>query len=386
MGARYGKRRFDFKLNSLVSTKEYKVGDYTSSSGKDAYKIVDDSIVFMDDRQSTVKGLPWLNKDVHANAVDNREQLKIEGIDVRFPFKPYPCQIQLMSKVIRCLKGLVVKKEHAILESPTGTGKTMSLLCSSIAWLEALKSSVALKSNSNYTAPDELTIHTDKVEEPSPTDKPVVGEGSIPKIYFASRTHKQLSQVVRELRRSGYTPNFVVLASRSQYCINDRVRRAKDINEACFEAITLDVNHCSFINKVEKFLQKDPTSALSLGVEELVEFGSQKSLCPYFMARELSEVHAEVVFCPFDYIVNPSIREAVGVNLEGAVVIFDEAHNIEDVCRDAGGIEATGGQLLAIKTEIEQYIDPISGAPSDQLLLPAEHMSQLAVCSSSSFC
>lgn len=55
------------------------------------------------------------------------KKLHIAGVEVAFPFSPYPSQIAVMSKVIAACE----KKECALLESPTGSGKTLALLCSS---------------------------------------------------------------------------------------------------------------------------------------------------------------------------------------------------------------------------------------------------------------
>jgi Rad3-related DNA helicase len=40
------------------------------------------------------------------------------------------------------------------------------------------------------------------------------------------------------------------------------------------------------------------------------------------------------------------IREAMGVDLRGHVVILDEAHNMEDAAREAGSCEATDNALF----------------------------------------
>jgi len=55
-----------------------------------------------------------------------------ESVSVKFPYEPYDVQKTYMTKVITCLN----QRKFGLLESPTGTGKTLSLLCSSLAWLE----------------------------------------------------------------------------------------------------------------------------------------------------------------------------------------------------------------------------------------------------------
>ena len=58
-------------------------------------------------------------------------KLLIDGIEVYFPYKPYPPQEKYMKKIIFTLKN---KGNISALESPTGTGKTLCLLCSVFAW------------------------------------------------------------------------------------------------------------------------------------------------------------------------------------------------------------------------------------------------------------
>ncbi|CAI4036863.1 hypothetical protein SMKI_16G1600 [Saccharomyces mikatae IFO 1815] len=52
------------------------------------------------------------------------------------PYKPYDIQVQLMETVYRVLSE---GKKIAILESPTGTGKTLSLICATMTWLRMNK-------------------------------------------------------------------------------------------------------------------------------------------------------------------------------------------------------------------------------------------------------
>ena len=52
---------------------------------------------------------------------------------VKFPFpEPYPSQIVMMEKILFALR----EGTNALLESPTGTGKTVCLLCATLAFAE----------------------------------------------------------------------------------------------------------------------------------------------------------------------------------------------------------------------------------------------------------
>ena len=100
----------------------------------------------------------------------------INGIQVKFPFKPYQVQHDYMSKVIEALQ----KGENAVLESPTGTGKTLSLLCAALAWREQqVRQYKAFQSQNT----------NDKNNQDDDTNL-------IPKIIYASRTHSQITQVI----------------------------------------------------------------------------------------------------------------------------------------------------------------------------------------------
>uniref|UniRef100_A0A914R042 Helicase ATP-binding domain-containing protein n=1 Tax=Panagrolaimus davidi TaxID=227884 RepID=A0A914R042_9BILA len=64
-------------------------------------------------------------------------RLIVGGITVQLPpgLKPYPSQQIMIVKLIQSLKG----KKHAMIESPTGSGKSLGLLSACCAWLQDYK-------------------------------------------------------------------------------------------------------------------------------------------------------------------------------------------------------------------------------------------------------
>ncbi|KAK3751815.1 hypothetical protein QZH41_013292 [Actinostola sp. cb2023] len=57
----------------------------------------------------------------------------IHGIKLMFPCKAYPTQLSMMDRIMKGLE----RHQHCLLESPTGSGKSLALLCSCLAWQTA---------------------------------------------------------------------------------------------------------------------------------------------------------------------------------------------------------------------------------------------------------
>lgn len=90
-------------------------------------------------------------------------------------------------------------REHSLIQCPTGTGKTLSLLCSTLAWLRYAQAHCL----------DDIQL----------------------KIIYASRTHSQLNQVVRELKKSVYCPSMVIASSRDMSCCNSELDNLEGMNK-----------------------------------------------------------------------------------------------------------------------------------------------------------
>ena len=195
-------------------------------------------------------------------------EIQFEGFSVDFPFQPYECQKKFIGAMLKALQ----QKSHALLESPTGTGKTMCLLSAALAWQTTLRAALTMDSRGGISpalkaslgvkyfkrepmkgpsAGDEsgfyipgIGKHTYADDEagpwksptpPPPPPPPVQIHGEkneVPKIIYASRTHTQLAQVAKELKRSRYRPRMCVLSSREQLCLHPRISNLRGTAQA----------------------------------------------------------------------------------------------------------------------------------------------------------
>ena len=281
-----------------------------------------------------------------------RFRFRVRGVWVSFPYaSPYAAQLDMMDRVVEALQ----TGANALLESPTGTGKTLCLLCASLAWQRAEKAAPRARA----------TTTTTTVGFSTRSEAMMGGGRTAPVIVYAARTHAQLEQVAKELRATAYgrTTQWVTLASRETQCVHPIVatRKGKEQIAAC-RALT-SAKGCSFkentpgavsraasrVAMVNAQIRKeeDDESAGEAGaatttpttipdVEDVVAQGHKLGFCPYYFTRDSGVLeNADLVLMPYNYLIDPQARKGLDVPWSRAVVIIDEAHNIEDVCEDA---------------------------------------------------
>ena len=89
-----------------------------------------------------------------------QKKLNILGIEIYFPYEPYENQILYMKKVIEALQ----TRGMAGLESPTGTGKTLCLLCACLGYLKHLREELNFKIDyATFTIIENRILHLEEL-------------------------------------------------------------------------------------------------------------------------------------------------------------------------------------------------------------------------------
>ncbi|MDR1404154.1 MAG: ATP-dependent DNA helicase [Candidatus Methanoplasma sp.] len=95
--------------------------------------------------------------------------------------------------------------------------------------------------------------------------------------------------------------------------------------------------------------------------EELAEYCLRKDLCPYETVKHLVR-YADIITAPYSFIFMPHIRERflewAGVPLSDTVIIVDEAHNLPDYLRELMTSECSAKMLTLAEKEAAEWNDP----------------------------
>lgn len=296
--------------------------------------------------------------------------IELRGVKVHFPFKPYACQESYMEKVMDAL----FRSENALLESPTGTGKTLCLLCATLAWQREQARTIHQGSSELPSLSQSTTISSTAAAAATTTPR------KVPTIIYASRTHSQLKQVIRELKSTRYRPQHAILASRDQMCVNPKVKTAhataSDINHNC-NRLCKD-RKCRYRNDLETFSTPQNESETGddrgtqpiMDMEELVEMGQQRKVCPFYYTRSLAQ-KAELILVPYNYLFDKDARTSTlsEVPWDNAVIIFDEAHNLESFASDSASFDLSSTDIAGCIAEVQKAVNYLQAMPDVNLKL-----------------
>ena len=227
--------------------------------------------------------------DAWRNQRPKEHSVPIAGFRVPFPHaRPFPQQCALMNAAFRAMRS----SENALLESPTGTGKTLALLASTLTWQKETYREAVMRRKEAKARQMLAEKEKSSISKKTAKQKLQVSDAKIKhsKIFFTARTHSQISQTLNELKRcprklleglrempstsapadeddfeddddqnlggdtsSETSPSklrLTVLGSRKQYCINSKVRRGGDahVNEGC-EKASVERTKARFVQK-----------------------------------------------------------------------------------------------------------------------------------------
>ncbi|XP_026192838.1 regulator of telomere elongation helicase 1 homolog [Cyclospora cayetanensis] len=380
------------------------------------------------------------------------------GVPVSFPFSPYTSQQLLMTKAVEaCLKG-----EHALLESPTGTGKTLCLLTATLAVQQQQHSLQQQQLLLRKVAKPPLSEATEAAwnspQQPQQLQGPLVG-----KIVYASRTHGQLQHVIAELRKTSYSvpptqgsflqqrqqqaqsqqqqsqvrerkkPSSVVgwgalapvlpsagppavtsaasstkeestpaphakvepvteaaagiaataggrpggvrvcvLGSREHLCVNASLKHLKgaSLARSCKQKVKAQAcaYYSGFIRNRDAISQRLFLEG-GLDIEELrsLAITGPELFCPYYQMRDMQS-RCEVVMLPYNYLMDLEGQSALlsPETLKQALVIIDEAHNIEGVAENACSFTLRQVDVGRCLTALQQVAALLCDEPEPQ--------------------
>ncbi|KAI1104435.1 putative excision repair protein rhp3 [Jackrogersella minutella] len=251
----------------------------------------------------------------------------IDDLPVLFPYpRIYPEQYAYMCDLKRTLDA----GGHCVLEMPSGTGKTVSLLSLIIAY-----------------------------QQHYPEHR---------KLIYCSRTMSEIEKALAELKalmkfradELGRVEDFrgLGLTSRKNLCLHPSVKREKSgaVVDARCRSLTAgfvkekkdkgeSVDTCIYHDNLDLL---EPHNLVPNGVwtlDGLLRYGEQHKQCPYFTARRMMQ-YCDVIIYSYHYLLDPKIAERVSKELsKDCIVVFDEAHNIDNVCIESLSTDITEKSL-----------------------------------------
>ena len=261
----------------------------------------------------------------------------IDDLPVLFPYpRIYPEQYAYMCDIKKTLD----VGGNSILEMPSGTGKTISLLSLTVAY----------------------QMHYPEHR----------------KIVYCSRTMSEIEKALIELEKLmkfrskelGYEEDFrgLGLTSRKNLCLHPTIskeQKGQVVDEKCRRVTNGQLKDkinrgiiergpdntsapnslCSFHEDLYDLDQHNLVPNGVFSFDSLMKYCQQHGICPYFTVRRMIPF-CNIIIYSYHYLLDPKIAERVSKELsKNSIIIFDEAHNIDNVCIESLSLDLTDDTL-----------------------------------------
>ncbi|TYJ57741.1 hypothetical protein B9479_001595 [Cryptococcus floricola] len=264
-------------------------------------------------------------------------------LPVLFPYdRLYPEQYSYMAD----LKTTLDAGGHCVLEMPSGTGKTVSLLSLIVAYMQ---------------------FYPEK-------RKLIYCSRTVPEIEKALAELKQLMEYRAQEGANDGEFRGLGLTSRRNLCLHPEVskeKKGKIVDSRCRDLTSSyacekgradpgSVPLCSFHEELNNY---EPGNLIPPGIhtlDDVKKYGQEKGVCPYFTIRRMLPF-VDIVIYSFHYLLDPKVAEQVSAEMsKESIVVFDEAHNIDNVCIESLSVDLTRPMLESAARSVNKLSDKIA--------------------------
>ena len=240
--------------------------------------------------------------------IEHKERRNISIKDIKFPFEKYrKGQLDLM----KACYGTIRDKKNIFLQAPTGTGKTISTLYSSI---KALR------------------------------------EGYGEKIFYLTAKNinrKVAEDTIKELSKQKLILKSISILAKEKMCIND--------------IFSCNAEECvyakDYYDKLKSILFEILKKDDEFTTNKLIEYGKKYKICPFELALDLIE-WCDCIICDYNYIFDPKVylRRVCDEDGKSNIILVDEAHNLVDRGRSNYSAKLFKSKFIALRKEVRGVV------------------------------
>ncbi|MDG6218070.1 MAG: ATP-dependent DNA helicase [Candidatus Thermoplasmatota archaeon] len=258
-----------------------------------------------------------------------------------FPYKPRPHQQAIVTTIAQAFQN----RSHLVIESGTGTGKTICALSAALDYGLAHGKKIVYITRTNAQQQQvikELRAIRSKCKQSTSQIEKLIGVG------IQGRSN-MCPHAQRDEELSGGTSEEL-----SRFCSNEK-KKTRNSNKGCPYYRNF-VNEKIELEQMMKWIRDELPTA-----ETFIDHCEKKMICPYELNKKIVR-DVTVVVVPFIYVFDITIRNMLfdwmGVAEEDVLLIVDEAHNLPDYLRELFSTQLSTWMLRNCGYEARDFGNP----------------------------